>query len=208
MRIAESLRLIREERTEGKSLQRRQDRHILIIQGYAPAWRGGRRTRTTAIARLLHLNQCGRYWEGGDGGHRQHENPGCFRIAPCLHKYFSHANAWSDSVTLCTRWKEVFVPVIRRWTKRAVLLLMDSCPWHEDWKTERGRGRWISTAHGFGEYRGHKADLSRGSARHEGVKHAGSSYLARSRPKSARWPPAQRVWLTATTPMSETPRSF
>ena len=36
------------------------------------------------------------------------KNPRCFKIAPCPLKYFSQANAWSDSITFRKWWKEVF----------------------------------------------------------------------------------------------------
>lgn len=67
------------------------------------------------------------------------KNPRCFRIGPCPIKYFSQANAWSDSATFKLWWLEVFIPFIRHWTHQPVLLLMDGCASHEDLVDPRGQ---------------------------------------------------------------------
>lgn len=59
------------------------------------------------------------------------KNPRCFRKAPPPIKYFSQANAWSDSATFKQWWLEVFIPFIRQWTHLPVLLLMDGCASHD-----------------------------------------------------------------------------
>lgn len=67
------------------------------------------------------------------------KSPRCFRVAPCPIKYFSQANAWSDSATFKRWWLEVFLPFIRQWTHLPVLLLMDGCASHEDLVDPRGQ---------------------------------------------------------------------
>ena len=61
------------------------------------------------------------------------KDPRCFRGKNNFPvKYFSQANAWSDSATFRKWWNEVFLPFVRKWTHDPVLLLMDGCKSHGD----------------------------------------------------------------------------
>ena len=66
------------------------------------------------------------------------KEPRCFKDGGSPLKYFSQANAWSDSATLLKWWLEVFLPFVRRFTHESVLLLMDSCSSHGDLVDDRG----------------------------------------------------------------------
>lgn len=67
------------------------------------------------------------------------KNPRCFWRKKSPIKYFSQANAWSDSETFENWWNEVFLPFARRQTSDPVLLLMDGCASHGDLVDPRGQ---------------------------------------------------------------------
>ena len=67
------------------------------------------------------------------------KSPRCFDKGASPLKYFSRANAWSDSATFLKWWIEVFLPFIRRFTHEPVLLLMDGCSSHGDLVDDRGQ---------------------------------------------------------------------
>ncbi|CAB1110321.1 unnamed protein product [Ectocarpus sp. CCAP 1310/34] len=67
------------------------------------------------------------------------KGPRCFNDTPSPLKYFSQANAWSDTATFRKWWCEVFLPFVRRFTHEPVLLLMDGCASHGDLVDDRGQ---------------------------------------------------------------------
>ncbi|CAB1101968.1 unnamed protein product [Ectocarpus sp. CCAP 1310/34] len=67
------------------------------------------------------------------------KEPRCFENGGSPLKYFSQANAWSDSATFLTWWLVVFLPFVRRFTHKPVLLLMDGCSSHSDLVDDRGQ---------------------------------------------------------------------
>lgn len=58
------------------------------------------------------------------------KNPRCFRKGSPPVTYFSHKNAWSDSVTFKKWFYGVFLPFIRAKTSEKVLVIMDNCGPH------------------------------------------------------------------------------
>lgn len=72
------------------------------------------------------------------------KNPRCFRNRPPPVKYFSQANAWSDSTTFKTWFHEVFLPFILRHTCEPVLLIMDGCASHGELVDPRGQVETIT----------------------------------------------------------------
>ena len=111
--------------------------------------------------------------------------PRCFTDAPSPLKYFSQANAWSDSATFLKWWLEVFLPFIRRFTHEKVLLLMDGCSSHGDLVDDRGQVtikfyppnctslHQPAPAHGHGDHREDEGPLQEGAARREGIHNVG-----------------------------------
>lgn len=67
------------------------------------------------------------------------KGPRCFNDTPSPLKYFSQANAWSDTATFRKWWCEVFLPFVRRFTHEPALLLMDGCVSHGDLVDDRGQ---------------------------------------------------------------------
>jgi hypothetical protein len=71
------------------------------------------------------------------------KNPRCFRNSDPPVKYFNQAKAWSDSKTFTltfTLWyTEVFLPFVRRFTSRKVLLIMDNCSSHTSLEDPKGQ---------------------------------------------------------------------
>ncbi|CAB1097844.1 unnamed protein product [Ectocarpus sp. CCAP 1310/34] len=65
------------------------------------------------------------------------KEPRCFKDGGSPLKYFSQANAWSDSATFLKWWLEVFLPFVRRFTHEPVLLMMDGCSSHGDLVDDR-----------------------------------------------------------------------
>lgn len=67
--------------------------------------------------------------------------PRCFRIRPPPMHYQSQKNAWADSKRFLTWYQKVFLPAVRKFTSRKVLLLLDNAGSHDEESLKDPRGQ-------------------------------------------------------------------
>ena len=79
-----------------------------------------------------HVLQRRWHCKGGPGHHREGKGTSLPPRRRVPSPNFTQANAWSDTATFLKWWREVFLPFVRRFTHKPVLLLMDGCSSHAD----------------------------------------------------------------------------